>query len=124
MKPWEVIATLLTARQLRLRASDLKPVIMCLRTNQEITLDNVRTVQIEHWPIRHIHGGDVSPDNAVVSLAEGHRQQTTREKKQDRKERRLRVARLAKSETERRFKQPKWRLKKKVSGEVVKVRTR
>lgn len=123
MKPWEVIATLLTAGQLRIRASDLRPVIMCLRTSKEITLENVRTIQVEHWPIKAEHGGPVSPDNAVISLAEGHKAQTKKEARDKKHERKLRIARLAKREVEQRVSKSKWRLKKKMSGEVVRVRT-
>jgi hypothetical protein len=101
-----------------------KPVIMCPRTGKEITLDNVRTINVEHWPIRHLHGGPVDADNAIISLAEGHAEQTKREQKADAKERRLVIARKAKGEVEVKLTKPKWRLKKKLSGEVVKVRTR
>jgi len=128
MKPWEVVATLIKAGQLRViygpHQTQDRVAIICLRTGKEITLDNVKRIQIEHWPVAHEHGGDVSPDNAIVSLAEGHMQHSARETQGRGKERRLQIARHAKDEIERKITKPKWRLKKKVSGEVVKVRTR
>jgi len=133
MKPWEVIATLLKSGQIKVRDEShewhdgqrhYRAVIICPRTLMEITPDNVRRIQIEHWPERHKHGGEVDPNNAVISLAEGHREQTKREKKADAKERRLKIARRAKHDVEQRISQPKFRLKKKMSGEVVRVRTR
>jgi hypothetical protein len=105
MKPWEVIATLLKAGQLMIHTTTKKPThgdymggdhtdgvyyvpdIRCKRTNKIITLENVRTIQIEHWPVREKHGGAVDPDNAIISLAEGHKDQTRREQKGDAKER-------------------------------------
>lgn len=142
MKPWEVIATLLSSNQVRLMHVDAltgedrtdiptfrstattRPVIMCPRTGKEITLDNVKTIQVEHWPIKHEHGGPVSPDNAVISLSEGHKLQTKREARDKAHERKLRLARLAKADVEKRLgKEPKWRLKKKMDGSVVRVRT-
>lgn len=143
MKPWEVVATLLTAGQVKLRFVDpdtgadkpeigdfistatCRPIIKCLRSGKEITLDNVKTIQVEHWPVKHEHGGDVSPDNAVISLSEGHKAQTKREARDKKHERKLRIARLAKKEVEKRIgKEPKWRLKRKIDGSVVQVRTR
>jgi hypothetical protein len=142
MTPRQVVETLLRARQLRMQAvdtdtgqdipgrifistADWRPIIMCLRSRKEITLDNVHTIDIEHWPIKHEHGGPVSPDNAVVSLGDGHKKQTKREARDKAHERKLRLARLAKADVEKRIgKEPKWRLKKKLTGEVVRVRTR
>lgn len=129
MKPWEVIATLLTARQLRIvqvePGAEPVPVIICLRTGKPITLENVRTIQVEHWPERHKHGGPVSPDNAIVSLAEGHKEQTTREKKADSKEDRIRKGRKVLADVTKkmaRYERPTgFKFKKKVDGRVVRV---
>lgn len=138
MKPWEVLATLLETGAIRAGYFDLdgvvhfhKPTealafIVDLRTMTPITLDNVRRIQVEHWPISHRHGGPVSPDNALISLSESHMEHTARETQGRGKERRLRIARLAKTNTEKPIGKPKkWRFKKKIgSNEVVKVRTR
>jgi hypothetical protein len=131
MKPWEVVATILA--QLRVFGPDGAPLgqvgaffpgILCLRTGERITLDNVRDINVEHWPRREKHGGEVAPENALISLAAGHKVQTKREQKSDAKERRLTVARLAKHEVERRVSRGKFRLKKKLNGDVVRVRVR
>jgi hypothetical protein len=135
MTPKEVIATLIKAKQLVVRGPwgddaafgppGLRAAIICPRTGQEITLANVDRVQVEHWPISHEHGGRVSPDNAVISLAEGHMIQTKKESQGRGKERRLQIARRAKTEIEKPIgKKPRWRIKKKLDGSVVKVRTR
>lgn len=99
MKPWEVIATLIIAKQIVVviprpdhptsADPERRAAIICPRTGQQITLENVRRIQVEHWPERHKHGGALSPDNAVVSLKEGHALQTKREQKADAKERRV-----------------------------------
>lgn len=135
MKPWEVVATLLGSGQLQLvgpvgddyraaMAAGWRVAVVCLRSHKEITRENVRTIQVEHWPIKHEHGGPVSPDNAVISLSEGHKAQTKREARDKSHERKLRMARLAKADVEKRIgKEPKWRLKRKIDGSVVRVRT-
>lgn len=143
LKPWEIVAVLL--RQLRVNVSGtrqgqeyvrtvrcdfvgggdfVQPVLACPRTGEPIVAENVRRIQIEHYPIAHKDGGETSVDNCIISLAEGHAIHTKRERKQSAKERRLRVARLAKAEVEKKLSKPKWRLKKKMDGTVVKVRTR
>ncbi len=140
LKAWEIVAVLL--RQLRVQPidpdtgndcgswgcfgqrEDVRPIVICPRTRAEITPENVKRIQIEHWPIAHKDGGETSVDNCIISLAEGHAVHTKRERKQSAKERRLRVARLAKAEVEKKLSKPKWRLKKKLDGSVVKVRTR
>lgn len=132
MKPWEVIATLITAKQLVVVTPVMEgggtclpyAAIQCPRTKKLVTLDNVRTIQVEHWPQRHKHGGPVSPDNAVISLAEGHKEQTRREKKADAKEDRIRQGRkiLVDLEKKARGKKPTgYRYKRKIDGRVVKV---
>lgn len=136
LKPWEIVAVLL--RQLRIVASNsghyyeewptsfgnLLPTLVCPRTGQLLTVENVKRIQIEHWPTAHKDGGETSVENCIISLAEGHAAHTKRERKQSAKERRLRVARLAKAEVEKKLSKPKWKLKRKMSGEVVRVRTR
>lgn len=106
----EAVETLLRAGQLRLDVTHMdgrnyqmqsvvaenttiRPVLWCVRSNKEITLENVRTLQAEHYPIRHKHGGKVDPKNALLSLAEGHKEQTRREAKADAKEDRIRTGR-------------------------------
>jgi hypothetical protein len=138
--PRETIETLLRARQLRLswsadgspsitsltlkEGTEYRPIIICARTGKEITLDNVHQVQVEHWPVKHEHGGPASPENAIISLAVGHKVQTKREARDKAHERKLRIARLAKDQVEKKLTKARWRLKKKIGGEVVKVRTR
>ena len=156
MKPWEVVATLLKAGQIHViipKADDPNPrdpyriaAIICPRTGKQITLENVQTIQVEHWPEKHEHGGEVSPDNAVISLAEGHKRQTKKEARDKKHERKLRIAREAlaaaeahkagtgrlvkvvpigrRAEVSERPKGPGWRPKKKVGGRVVWVRTK
>lgn len=138
MKPWEVIATLLTAMQLHVVKEpwpgkpglfQRRAVIMCHRTRQEITLDNVKRIQVEHWPERHKHGGAVDPKNAIISLKEGHAIQTKREKGQDAKERRVKRDRkftpnLEKKKRRAAGKPTGWRWKKPMGrGKPVKVPT-
>jgi hypothetical protein len=137
LRPWEVIAVLLQNKQLRVinryggvlgndeLTAALRAIIVCPRTGQEITLENVRRIQVEHWPVAYEHGGPTSPDNAIISLREGHMEHTARETQGRGKERRLQIARKAKAEIEQHIgKKPKWRLKKKVGGGVVRVRTK
>jgi hypothetical protein len=138
--PRETIETLLRADQLRLqgltpsgaddtgmtyrRAAECRPIILCRRTGKEITLDNVHQVEVEHWPMKHEHGGPASPENAIISLADGHARQTKREARDKAHERKLRIARLAKADVEKKIGGTKWRLKKKLDGRVVRVRTK
>lgn len=131
MKPWEVIATLLKQGQVVAviprsnyptpQDPERRGAIICKRSGQEITLENVRRIQVEHWPKRHKHGGEVSPDNAVISLKEGHAVQTKREKAADAKERRVKRDRKFTPDMDKKKrrvtgKPTGWRWKKPIGG--------
>lgn len=105
--------------------------VRCYRTKEPITLESVKRLEREHVHEVGLGGAD-EPENCRYSLSEAHAIVTNgtkatsagSSKHKVAKDRRLKVARLAKREVEKRVSSSKWRLKKKVSGEVVRVRTR
>lgn len=106
--------------------------IRCYRTGTYIDASMVNNLEREHLHELALGGKD-EPENCRYSLKAAHAIVTNgtpatsagSSKHKIAKDRRLRIASLAKTEVERRLSSsPKWRLKKKVDGSVVKVRTR
>lgn len=105
-------------------------VIHCYRTREQITVLNVDRLEREHLHEIALGGAD-EPHNCAYSLKEAHAVITNgtkattagSSKHKVAKDRRLRMAKLAKAEVEVRLTKEKWRLKKKVDGTVVRVRT-
>ena len=104
--------------------------IVCYRTRVLIGLEDVPRLEREHF-IELALGGKDDPSNCVYSLKEAHAVVTNgtkattagSSKHKVAKDRRLRMAQKAKAEVEVKLTKEKWRLKKKVDGTVVRVRT-
>lgn len=104
--------------------------VTCYRTKQMIDLESVKRLEREHLNEVALGGAD-APDNCRYSLKEAHAVVTNgtkattagSSKHKVAKDRRLRVARMAKHEVEQRITKSKWKLKRKMNGEVVRVRT-
>lgn len=104
--------------------------VTCYRTKQMIDLESVKRLEREHLTEVALGGAD-EPGNCRYSLKEAHAIVTNgtkattagSSKHKVAKDRRLRVARMAKHEVEQRITKSKWKLKRKMNGEVVRVRT-
>ena len=104
--------------------------VRCYRTGKVISVGDVPRLEREHY-IELALGGKDDPTNCLYSLKEAHAVVTNgtkattagSSKHKVAKDRRLRMAKLAKAEVEVKLTKEKWRLKKKVDGTVVRVRT-
>jgi len=104
--------------------------IRCYRTHTPITVDDVPRLEREHFHELALGGSD-DPSNCMYSLKEAHAVVTNgtkattagSSKHKVAKDRRLRIAQKAKRDVEIKLTKQKWRLKKKLDGSVVRVRT-
>lgn len=79
-------------------------------------------MQFDHH-VALIDGGAHTAENLRPLCIKCHKPKSAIEHKNNSKVKRLKIARLAKKEVEQRLTKSRWRLKKKMDGSVVRVRT-